>query len=106
LSLIKFYSLGLIVKAWALKDAGATDWPALRSLWPSIPICIAICLFSDSIGDACQPFFYKIAKSKTDDKERVRRAHYAASNVFKIIYYIVVSIYGYIVVKDLPFTPW
>ena len=90
------------------KPASCTDLPRFTEIW-WIPIVSAFCLhfLKRWIVSAAKPFLRKYSKDQGDKEAVEARVARSSQVVFKLIYYICVSLWAYILFKDsevLP--PW
>ena len=52
------------------------------------------------------PLLYPIVKGENDEKVRLKYAHKAAENVGLMTYYLVFTVWGFIVLKNSNIMPW
>ena len=82
------------------------DFPKLTDFWKSLVVALATQLGKGVADKLLYPAMYKIVKVSENEQYKQKHAHKAADYLFSTIMYIVVSVWGFIVLKDSPFLPW
>jgi hypothetical protein len=83
----------------------AQPWPALTDFYVTIVSAIFIYVTNTLMNKATFKFFYNCCKEKVDDDLRIAKTIKACNNFYKGIYYTIVVLWGYFLLKDEYFLP-
>lgn len=95
------YQTHLMIEHFSSKNSNYA-WPKFSDFW----VCVAVAAAWMSLERIIKYFFYgtfyRIAKDKDNTELRIERASKAVKNMYKLLYYFSITVFGYIVLRDSP----
>lgn len=79
------------------------DWRDFK--WVVLSV-LSVALLDVITFNICLRCFRPICKEQEDLEQREKRSRKAANNIFKLFYYICISIWGYIILYDKRYFPY
>ena len=75
-------------------------WPEVGDFWFTIVTTILFIALENAFQVVLYDWFYQICKEKDDLEARDRRTRKAIQNIYKVLYYLSVSLFGWYTLKD------
>ena len=99
-----YYSIRINIYAQKHQPEGF-NFPHILDFWRVVVGAVVAYAGKMLIAKLTFPIAYSAARGGNDEKTRLKYAHKIAENCGSLVQYVVVSIWGYIVLKDSNFMP-
>ena len=81
-------------------------FPHITDFWKSLAMAVGTQIVRVSIKLVCAPLFFGIVKGKDDEELKMKYAQKCSDYSFATLQYLVVSIWGFIVLRKTKHLPW
>jgi len=75
-------------------------WPEVTDLWFAGVTAIIFLILEKIIEELLYPVYYRVCKEKNDEVARDMRTRKGVKNIFKTLYFVLASIFGWYTMKD------
>ena len=81
-------------------------FPQITDFWKSLVVAVGTQVVRVTVKIKCAPLFFDVVKGKDDEELKMKYAQKCADYSFSTIQYMIVTIWGFLVLRETKRLPW